>query len=290
MMFKGSYAALVTPFKDDLEVDYDAYEKLIAFQLENGTDGLVPCGCTGEAATLSHEEQKACIRFVVELVKGRVPVVAGTGSNNTKEALALTRHAAEVGCDGALLITPYYNKPTPAGQIAHYTTIAKAVDIPVVLYNVPGRTGTKMSAETIATLNNVPNIVAVKEACGSVDQVTEILERCDITVLSGDDGLTLPMIAVGATGVVSVAANIVPGDMAALCRFASQGNYDEARKIHYKLIRLFKTLFIETNPMPVKAALSRMGIIKNAVRLPLVALEGKSLDTLDALLQRMGII
>jgi len=290
MVFKGSFVALVTPFDDNLEIDYEAYEKLIEFQLKNGADGLVPCGCTGEAATLSHEEQKACIRFVVELVGGRIPVVAGTGSNNTKEALGLTRYAGEIGCDGALLITPYYNKPTPAGQIAHYTTIAQSVDIPIMLYNVPGRTGTKMTAETIAALSEIPNIVAVKEACGSVDQVTEILERCTITVLSGDDGLTLPMMAVGATGVVSVAANIVPKDVAALCRLANEGKYDEARKLHYKLARLFKTLFIETNPMPVKAALSRMGVIKNNVRLPLVPLAGKNLDTLDALLKEMNLI
>ncbi len=290
MTYRGSYVALVTPFTDNLEVDYDAYGRLIDFQLENGTDGLVPCGCTGEAATLSHAEQKECIRFTVERVAGRVPVVAGTGSNNTAEALGLTRYALEAGCDGALLITPYYNKPTPAGQIAHYKTIAEAVNIPIMLYNVPGRTGIKMSADTIATLSEVPNIVAVKEASGSVDQVTEILERCAITVLSGDDGLTLPMMAVGATGVVSVAANVMPADVAALCKLAAAGDYEQARKIHYKMSRLFKTLFIETNPMPVKAALSRMGIIKNNLRLPLVPLEGKSMDTLNALLREMGLI
>ena len=239
---------------------------------------------------MSHAEQKECIRFTVERVAGRVPVVAGTGSNNTAEALGLTRYALEAGCDGALLITPYYNKPTPAGQIAHYKTIAEAVNIPIMLYNVPGRTGIKMSADTIATLSEVPNIVAVKEASGSVDQVTEILERCAITVLSGDDGLTLPMMAVGATGVVSVAANVMPADVAALCKLAAAGDYEQARKRHYKMSRLFKTLFIETNPMPVKAALYRMGIIKNNLRLPLVPLEGKSMDTLNALLREMGLI
>ncbi|MCK5863479.1 MAG: 4-hydroxy-tetrahydrodipicolinate synthase [Candidatus Hydrogenedentes bacterium] len=290
MLFQGSYVALVTPFTDQLEVDYDAYARLIDFQLENGTSGLVPCGCTGEAATLSHVEQKETIRFVVEHVAGRVPVVAGTGSNNTAEALTLTQYACEVGCDAVLLITPYYNKPTSAGQIAHYTTIAKGVDIPIMLYNVPGRTGTKMTAATIAALFETPNIVAVKEACGSIDQVTEILERCDITVLSGDDGLTLPMIAVGATGVVSVAANVMPADVAALCKLALENNYDQARKIHYKLSRLFSTLFIETNPMPVKAALSRMGIIKNNLRLPLVPLAGKSLDALDIILHEMNLM
>lgn len=290
MTFQGSYVALVTPFTDNLEIDYDAYKRLIEFQLENGTDGLVPCGCTGEAATLSHEEQKACIRFTVELVGGRVPVVAGTGSNNTAEALGLTKYAKETGCDGALLITPYYNKPTPAGQIAHYSAIADAVDIPIMLYNVPGRTGTKMLPDTIAALSKKQNIVAVKEACGSVEQVTEILERCTITVLSGDDGLTLPMMAVGAAGVVSVAANVMPADVAALCKLALEGDYAEARKIHYKLSRLFKTLFIETNPMPVKAALAAMGIIKNNLRLPLVPLAGNNLETMNNLLKEMRII
>jgi len=250
----------------------------------------VPCGCTGEAATLSHDEQKACIRFTVELVAGRVPVVAGTGSNNTAEALGLTKYAKELGCDGALLITPYYNKPTPAGQIAHYTAIANAVDIPIMLYNVPGRTGIKMTPDTIATLSNISNIVAVKEASGSVDQVTDILERCEITVLSGDDSLTLPMMSVGAVGVVSVAANVVPADVAALCRFALEGNYTEARRIHFKLSRLFKTLFIETNPMPVKAALAAMGVIKNNLRLPLVPLAGKNLDVLTSLLREMNVV
>ena len=290
MSFKGSFVALATPFTDNLEVDYEAYGRLIDFQLENGTNGLVPCGCTGEAATLSHDEQKQCMRFAVERVAGKVPVVAGTGSNNTAEALELTRYAAEVGCDGALLITPYYNKPTPAGQVAHYTTIANAVDIPIMLYNVPGRTGTKMTAATIAILSQTPNITSVKEACGSVDQVTEICACCDITVLSGDDGLTLPMMAVGAQGVVSVAANVVPADVAELCRLADAGDYEQARKIHYKLTALFKALFVETNPMPVKAALARMGLIKNAVRLPLVPLSESSYETLDAPLKALGLL
>ncbi len=290
MSFKGSFVALATPFTDSLEVDYEAYGRLIDFQLENGTNGLVPCGCTGEAATLSHDEQKQCMRFAVERVAGKVPVVAGTGSNNTAEALELTRYAAEVGCDGALLITPYYNKPTPAGQVAHYTTIANAVDIPIMLYNVPGRTGTKMTAATIAILSQTPNITSVKEACGSVDQVTEICACCDITVLSGDDGLTLPMMAVGAQGVVSVAANVVPADVAELCRLADAGDYEQARKIHYKLTALFKALFVETNPMPVKAALARMGLIKNALRLPLVPLSESSYETVDASLKALGLL
>ena len=289
-MFTGSYVALVTPFKSDFEVDFDAYARLIDFHIENGTNGIVPCGCTGEAATLSHDEQKACIKFTVERAAGRIPVVAGTGSNNTREALLLTQFAKEAGCDGALLITPYYNKPTPAGQIAHYTEIARQVDLPIMLYNVPGRTGTKMDPGTIATLSKVPNIVSIKEACGSVDQVSQIIGICDIAVISGDDSLTLPMMSVGATGVVSVAANIVPADTAALCAAAAAGDYGDAREIHYKLMPLFKALFLETNPMPVKAALARMGLIENVLRLPLVPMRTDIFAKLQPVLEGAGTV
>ncbi len=289
-MFQGSYVALVTPFKDNMEVDFDAYGRLIEYQVRKGTDGLVPCGCTGEAATLSHDEQKQCIRFALERTNGRAKIVAGTGSNNTREALELTRYAAEIGCDGALLITPYYNKPTAAGQIAHYTTIARAVNIPIMLYNVPGRTGIKMEPQTIAALSEVPHIVAVKEACGSVDQVTQIIQSCSITVLSGDDSLTLPMMAVGAAGVVSVAANVAPAEVAALCRHAASGDFAVARELHYKLARLFKAMFLETNPMPVKAAMAMMGLIKNNLRLPLVPLSEKHYGELEAVLTELSLV
>lgn len=289
-MFKGSWVALVTPFKENYEVDFDAYARLVDFHLEKGTHGLVPCGCTGEAATLSHEEQKECIRFVVERVAGRLPVIAGTGSNNTVEALDLTRFAKEVGCDGALLITPYYNKPTQAGLIAHYTKIANEVDIPIVLYNVPSRTGIKLEAETVAELHKIPNIVCIKEAGGSVDQVSQILSLCDITVLSGDDSLTLPMMSVGAKGVISVAANIAPSEVAQMCTLALNGNYEEARKIHYQLMPLFKALFYETNPMPVKAGLARMGMIKNILRLPLVPMSEPQFKRLEQVLQKLNFI
>lgn len=289
-MFRGSIVALVTPFKEDTyEVDFDAYGRLVDFHIEQGTDGLVPCGCTGEAATLSHEEQKECIRFVVERVAGRVPVIPGTGSNSTREALALTKYAKEVGADGALLITPYYNKPTPAGQIAHYSTIAKEVDIPIVLYNVPGRTGTKMLPETIAELGKISNIVAVKEACGSVDQVSQIRALSDITVLSGDDSLTLPMMAVGATGVISVAANLVPAKMAALCAAFEKGDLAQAQALHFELLPLFKGLFLETNPMPVKAALAKMGLIRNVLRLPLTSMQPEIFARFETTLSTLGI-
>jgi 4-hydroxy-tetrahydrodipicolinate synthase len=289
-MFKGSYVALATPFTENFDIDFDAYARLIDFHLENGTDGIVPCGCTGEAATLSHDEQKQCIRFAIERVAKRVPVIAGTGSNNTREAVELTRFSKEAGCDAALLITPYYNKPTAAGQIAHYTAVAQSVDIPIMLYNVPSRTGTKMEPETIAKLSALPNIVSIKEACGSVDQVSQILGLCDINVVSGDDSLTLPMIAVGASGVVSVAANVMPAEVAALCRAANAGDFAAARAIHYKLLPLFKGLFLESNPMPVKAALAKMGLIKNVLRLPLTPITEGSSAKLDAILKNLGLI
>jgi len=290
MLFSGSYVAMVTPFQESGAVDSDAYGRLVDFHLEQGSDGLVPCGCTGEAATLSHDEQKACIRFVVERVAGRIPVIAGTGSNNTQEALTLTRYARELNCDAALLITPYYNKPTAAGQILHYTTIAEAVDIPIMLYNVPGRTGVKMEPETVAALSRVPGIQSIKEACGSVDQVSNILDQCSIIVMSGDDSLTLPMMSVGATGVVSVAGNVAPRAVAELCRHANEGAYEEARTIHYRLHALFKALFWETNPMPVKAALAEMGLIKNILRLPLVPMSEKYQDKLRAVLKELDLV
>lgn len=288
-MFRGSLVALVTPFNDDLSLDTDAYGRLVDFHLEHGTHGIVPCGCTGEAATLSHDEQKQCVRFVVERVNGAIPVVAGTGSNNTKEAIELTGYAKEVGADGALVITPYYNKPTPGGQIAHYNAVAHGVELPIMLYNVPSRTGTKMSPETIAELNKTPNIVSIKEACGSVDQVTQIINRCDINVVSGDDALTLPMMAVGAVGVVSVAANVVPEKVAAQCEAFDAGNLEEARRIHYELAPLNKALFVESNPIPVKAILAKMGLIKNVLRLPLTPITPGALAAIEPVLKPLGI-
>lgn len=289
-MFSGSIVALVTPFKSSLEIDFDAYGRLIDWHIEQGTNGIVPCGCTGEAATLSHEEQKECIRFIVERVAGEIPIIAGTGSNNTAEALSLTQYAAEVGADGALLITPYYNKPTPAGQIAHYTAIAKAADIPIILYNVPGRTGTNMLPATVAELSAIDNIVAIKEAGGSVDQVSDIIGQCGITVLSGDDGLTLPMLSVGAAGVISVAADVAPAMMAALCEKFAEGDLESAQTIHYELLPLFRALFIETNPMPAKAALARMGFIENVLRPPLTPMLPETQARLDAVLERLALV
>lgn len=289
-MYSGSFVAIVTPFNDNFEIDWDAYGRLVDWHLEQGTHGLVPCGCTGEAATLSHDEQKQAIRFAVERVNGRIPVVAGAGSNNTREAIDLAKAAAEFGADGALSITPYYNKPTAEGQIAHYRAIAEAAKIPVMLYNVPGRTGTKMAPETIAEMSKIEHIVSVKEACGSVDQVTQIKSLCDINVMSGDDSLTLPMISVGATGVVSVAANVAPKQVAQLCEAANSGDYNGARELHYKLAPIFSALFLETNPMPVKASLARMGFIKNVLRLPLTPMRQEPFEKLERVLAASGIV
>jgi 4-hydroxy-tetrahydrodipicolinate synthase len=271
-MFRGSIVAVVTPFKEDFSVDLDAYGRLIEMHIERGTHGIVPCGCTGEAATLSHDEQKQIIRYCIERVAGRIPVIAGTGSNNTREAIELTRYAKEVGADGALMITPYYNKPTKEGQIAHYRAVAEKVDIPIMLYNVPSRTGTNIEPETVAELSKIANIVSIKEAAGSLDQVSQIRALCNINILSGDDSLTLPMMAVGASGVVSVAANVAPDKVAALCEEWENGNVAAAQAIHYELMPLFKALFVQTNPLPVKAVLAHMGMIKNVLRLPLTPL------------------
>ena len=289
-MFSGSIVALVTPFKSSGEVDFEAYGRLIDFQLANGTSGIVPCGCTGEAATLSHDEQKACIKFAVERIAGRVTVVAGTGSNSTREAVALTSYAKEVGADAALLIMPYYNKPMPAGQIAHYTAVAENVDIPIMLYNVPSRTGMNMLPETVAELNKLKNIVSIKEAAGSVDQVSQIVSLCDINVMSGDDSLTLPMMSVGAKGVVSVAANVAPKPMADLCAAALAGDFAGARELHFKLFPLFKALFIETNPMPVKAMLAKMGLIEDVLRLPLTTLPRDKFAKIESVMKDLDLL
>lgn len=287
-MFRGAMVAIVTPFNEG-EVDYETLGRLIDFQIENGTDAIVPCGTTGESPTLSHEEHDRVIEFTVEKVNHRVKVIAGAGSNSTREALRLTAHAQSVGADGALVITPYYNKPTQLGLIEHFGKIARETDIPLVLYNVPGRTGVKLEPETIAELSTYENIVAVKEACGSVDQVNKILNLCDITVISGDDSLTLPMMAVGGQGVISVAANIVPGAVSRMVHNALDGKWDEARKDHYELYSLFQMMFIETNPIPVKTALAMMGKVREEFRLPLCGLTAGNRVKLEELLGRYGL-
>ncbi len=288
-MFSGSLVAIVTPFKNG-EVDFKKMKELVEFHVKNGTSGIVPCGTTGESATLSLEEHERVVSEVVGMVAGRIKVVAGAGSNNTKEALQLTQHAKKAGADGALLITPYYNKPTPEGLYRHYKLIAEAVDIPIVVYNVPSRTGISVSPETVARLAEIKNIVAIKEASGSIDQVTQILQLCDITVLSGDDSLTLPMMAVGAKGVISVVANVVPADTAALTRFCLKGDFEAAKKYHHKLFPLCKGMFIETNPIPVKTALKLMGMINGELRLPLCEMTKEHEKQLGGILKDYGLV
>jgi len=288
-MFKGSYVALVTPFKDG-KVDEKTFRELIEFHIDNGTDGLVPCGCTGEAATMNMAEQKRMMRIAVETSDRRVPVVTGSGSNSTAEAVELTVHAKKAGCDGALIITPYYNKPTPEGQYLHYAEIAKKADIPIMLYNVPSRTGISLLPETVARLSKIDNIVAIKEAAGSVQQVTDILALCDITVMSGDDSMTLPFMSVGAKGVVSVAGNIIPGKIHALTQSYLDGKVEESRSIHYEIAELCRAMFIETNPIPVKTALSMMGKVGEEWRLPLCGMGAENKEKLRKVLEKYKLI
>jgi len=288
-MFRGSFVAIVTPFKNG-RIDEKAFRALIEFHLKNGTDGIVPAGCTGEAATLDHAEQKRLIDMTLETVNKRVPVIAGTGSNCTEEALDLTKYADRAGCKGALIITPYYNKPTPEGLFRHYQTIAKAVNIPIMLYNVPSRTGVSINPETVARLSKIDNIVAIKEASGSLNQVSQILSMCDITVFSGDDSLTLPMLSVGAEGVVSVAANVVPNKMSKMVKLFLGGDIRAARKLHHELLPLFTGLFLETNPIPVKAALGIMQMIHPEWRMPLCAPKQSTIDRLREILKNQKLI
>jgi 4-hydroxy-tetrahydrodipicolinate synthase len=267
-MFEGLSVALVTPFKEGA-VDVDAFSAVVDKLLAGGVDGLVVAGCTGEAATLSPEERDELIRAALALAKGRAFVVAGTGSNDTTASIALTQRAEKLGADGAMLITPYYNKPGQEGLFRHYSAVAGATGLPIILYNVPSRTGVSLGPDTVARLSELKNVVAVKEASGSLDQVTQILNACGVTVLSGDDSLTLPMLSVGARGVVSVAAHLVPADMKEMLGAYASGDVSRAAEIHLRLWPLFKTLFIETNPTPVKKALEILGLCRSEVRLPL---------------------
>lgn len=271
-MFDGLTVAMVTPFRGGA-VDHEATSRLIDFMIEGGVEALVISGSTGEAATCSVEERRSLWRFARERIRGRVPLVAGTGTNSTAESITLTRMAEELGMDGAMIVTPYYNKPTPRGQIAHFTAVAKSTKLPLILYNVPGRTATNTTPETFEQLQDLPNVVAIKEASGSVDQASAVRARCRFTLLSGDDSLTLPMIAVGATGVISVAGNVAPREMRTLCDLARAGRLPEAEAAHRKLLPIFKALFIESNPGPAKFLLAAMRLIENELRLPLVPVE-----------------
>lgn len=290
-MFAGSLVAIVTPFRQGT-FDEQSYGELIEFQIANGTHGIVPCGTTGESATLSHAEHERVVALTVEIVNRRVPVIAGTGSNATDEAIAFTKHAKRVGADGALLITPYYNKPTQEGLYQHYAAVAQAVDLPLILYNIQGRTSVNMTPATIARTAQLPNVVGIKEGSGSLGQVSEIIHQCGdaFTILSGDDPLTVPMMALGAKGVITVTANVAPKEMANMVNAALAGNFAEARASHFKLAPLFKALFYETNPIPVKEALSIMNKIDPDIRLPLTRLSSDNRDRLGRVMQEVGLI
>ncbi len=269
-MFKGSIVAIVTPFKKG-KVDEKALGDLIDWHIKQGTNAIVPCGTTGESATLDYKEHDRVIEFTVKAVNRRVPVIAGTGANSTDETIMITKHAKKAGADGALLVSPYYNKPTQEGLYRHYKAVADAVKIPIVLYNVPGRTAVNVLPATVARLAEVKNIVAIKEATGDMKQVSEVIRLCGnhISVLSGDDFTTLPLMALGGKGVISVSANVMPKLVSDMCALWEQGKFDEARKIHFQLEPLNASMFIETNPIPVKTALAMMGKIKEEFRLPL---------------------
>jgi 4-hydroxy-tetrahydrodipicolinate synthase len=290
-MFGGAIVAIVTPFKNGL-VDEDAFRQLIEEQIAAGTDGIVPCGTTGESTTLSHEEHDRVVEITIDAVKKRVPVIAGTGSNSTAEALRLTRHAWEAGADGALLVCPYYNRPTQEGLYLHYRTVAEKVPIPIIVYNIPSRTGTNMFTETLARLSKIPNIVGVKEASGSIKQMSDVIHMCglDFDVLSGDDIFTLPLLALGGKGVISTVSNVVPGDMAGLVDAFAAGDLEKARALHFRMNPLIDAIFIETNPIPVKAALAMMGKIDGELRLPLCPMTEKNEAVLKKVMQEYGLI
>lgn len=290
-MFKGSIVAIVTPFKND-KIDEKAFGNLIEWHIAEGTHAIVPCGTTGESATLEYDEHYRVIEMTIEIVNGRVPVIAGTGANSTSETIMMTEKAKKLGADGALLVVPYYNKPTQEGLYRHYKTIAEKVDISIVLYNVPGRTALNMLPHTVARLAGIDNVVAIKEASGNMAQVSEILRLCgeQITVLSGDDFTTFPLMTLGGKGAISVTANVAPGDMSDMCGALEEGDIERARKLHFKLEPLNKGMFIETNPISVKTALSLMGRIQEELRLPLCPMGDDNKRKLEKILQDCGLI
>jgi 4-hydroxy-tetrahydrodipicolinate synthase len=290
-VFEGVFTALVTPFRDG-EVDEPALRELVELQVAAGVDGVVPCGSTGEAATLSHAEHGRVVQIVVEAARRRIRVLAGTGSNNTRESIELTRHAKTVGADGALLISPYYNKPTQEGIVAHYTAIAHDTGFPLVVYNIPGRTASNILPATLARLADVEHIVGVKESCGDIAQISEAIAECpeSFTFLSGDDALTLPMLAVGGRGVISTISNLAPREVLEMVRCFQAGDAGRALKLHQRLLPLIRALFCETNPIPVKAALVLQGRIRDEIRLPLTRLSQANRQRLQVTLKEQGLI
>jgi 4-hydroxy-tetrahydrodipicolinate synthase len=290
-MFKGAIVAIVTPFKKG-KVDEASLRKLIEFQIKNGTDGIVPCGTTGESSTLSHEEHDKVVEIAIDAVKKRVPVIAGTGSNSTAEAIRLTRHAYKAGANGALMVAPYYNRPTQEGLYQHYKAVAEAVPIPIIVYNIPGRTGVNINPDTLARMAKIKNIVGVKEASGSIKQMSDVISLCgpNFDVLSGDDLFTLPLMSMGGRGVISVISNVAPADMAGLVDAFAAGDLKKAQALHFKMAGLIDALFLETNPTPVKAALSMMKKISYEVRLPLYKLSDANFEKLKKVMIGYGLI
>ena len=291
LVLRGAMVALVTPFRDD-RIDESVLTRLIEMHVEAGTSALVPCGTTGESATLSFEEHDRVIELTVQAARGRIPVIAGTGSNNTREAIRLTQHAKEVGADAALLISPYYNKPTQRGLYLHFKAIAEAVELPLVLYNIASRTAVNIEPETFAQLAAIPNIVGVKESSGNLEQMSRILQLTNgqLTLLSGDDALTLPVLSIGGTGVISVVANLVPRDVAAMVNAFQGGQHEQAVQWHNRLLPLVKALFLETNPIPVKTAMGLLGMMTPELRLPLCEMSEANQQRLEQALRAYGLL
>ncbi|HLI78625.1 MAG TPA: 4-hydroxy-tetrahydrodipicolinate synthase [Candidatus Binataceae bacterium] len=290
-MFNGALSAIVTPFRDG-EVDERALRDHIEWQIQSGIDGIVPCGSTGESATLTHDEHERVIKIAIDQTRRRVPVIAGTGSNSTAEAIRLTASARAMGADGALMISPYYNKPTQEGIFRHYKMIAAAVDIPLIVYNIPGRTGSNIAPETFARLCEIRNVVGIKEASGSMDQISDIRRLCGdrLTILSGDDSLVVPIMALGGKGVIATISNVMPREMHDLAAAGLAGDFARAREIHYKMMPLMRALFIETNPIPVKQALAFMGRCANELRMPLCPMSAPAADRLKSAMKELKLI
>jgi 4-hydroxy-tetrahydrodipicolinate synthase len=280
-MFSGAFTAMVTPFRND-EVDVEALEGMVEFQIHNGIHGLVPCGTTGETPALSEAEDRVVIETVVRVANGRVPVVAGSGSNSTDMAIKYTKMAEEAGADGSLQVAPYYNKPTQEGLFRHFAAVAESTSLPLVLYNIPGRTSVTINADTIGRLAEIPNVVGVKESTLSMNMASDIRALCgeEFGILSGDDPVTLPLMALGGVGVISVASNVAPAVVSDMVRNLLDGNWERGRELHYALLPLFRALFVETNPIPVKSAASILGLCSDEMRLPMVPLSGENLETL----------
>ena len=290
-MFTGSMVALVTPFKDG-KIDWQSLDALVDFHIQNGTKGIVPCGTTGESATLDHKEHHEVVQRVIKAVNKQVPVIAGTGSNSTAEAIELTRGAEKAGADGALMISPYYNRPTQEGIYQHYKRVAESVGIPIIVYNIPGRTGSKIEPETLARLSEIKNVAGVKEATGSVDQAIDVIRLCgdNLAVYSGEDSLTFSLMALGGKGVISTVANIVPKEMSQLTDACLKGNWESGRKLQLKLIPLIRSVFLETNPIPIKTALSLMGKCTGELRLPLTSMSEGNLKKLRQTMDEFGLL